>query len=96
MKDIERIFTDIIRSIKKNRSELTRLIRDQEKAAVSQAEGLLQQMEQEIADMRRRHAELEQLSHTDDHIQFLQVIKNLENNLNQCCDFTSFTGSLGN
>ncbi|XP_077104225.1 tripartite motif-containing protein 16-like [Siphateles boraxobius] len=72
VKDIKRIFTELIRSIKKTRSELTRLIRDQEKAAVSQAEGLLQRMEQEIADMRRRHAELEQLSHTDNHIQFLQ------------------------
>ncbi|XP_048025145.1 tripartite motif-containing protein 16-like [Megalobrama amblycephala] len=72
VKDSERIFTEIIRSIKGNRSEVTRLIRDQEKAAVSQAEGLLQRLEQEIADLRRRHAELEQLSHTDDHIHFLQ------------------------
>ncbi|XP_051726519.1 tripartite motif-containing protein 16-like [Ctenopharyngodon idella] len=72
VKDSERIFTELIRSIKRNRSEVTRLIRDQEKAAVSQAKGVLQRLEQEIAELRRRQAELEQLSHTDDHIHFLQ------------------------
>uniref|UniRef100_A0A671NNM2 Uncharacterized protein n=1 Tax=Sinocyclocheilus anshuiensis TaxID=1608454 RepID=A0A671NNM2_9TELE len=43
------------------------------KAAVSRAEGRLERLEQEINDLRRRDAELEQLSHTQDHIQFLQV-----------------------
>ncbi|KAG1969228.1 tripartite motif-containing protein [Pimephales promelas] len=68
----ERIFTELIRSIERRRSEVTRLIRDQEKAAVTRAEGLLQQLEQEIDDLKRRDAELEQLSHTDDHVYFLQ------------------------
>ncbi len=68
------IFSELIRSIKKNRSDVTRLIRDQERAVVSQAEGLLERLEQEIADLRRKNTELEQLKHTDDHIHFLQVI----------------------
>lgn len=68
------IFSELIRSIKKNRSDVTRLIRDEERAVVSQAEGLLERLEQEIADLRRKSAELEQLKHTDDHIHFLQVI----------------------
>ncbi|KAL0159719.1 hypothetical protein M9458_043450, partial [Cirrhinus mrigala] len=72
----ERIFTELIHSaIEKSWSELIRLIRDQEKAAVSRAEGQLEQLErleQEISDLRRRDTELEQLSHTQDHIQFLQ------------------------
>uniref|UniRef100_A0A672PBD9 E3 ubiquitin/ISG15 ligase TRIM25-like n=1 Tax=Sinocyclocheilus grahami TaxID=75366 RepID=A0A672PBD9_SINGR len=48
-----------------------------EKTAVSRAEGRLERLEQEINDLRRRAAELEQLSHTQDHSQFLQV-KDLE------------------
>ncbi|XP_073707058.1 tripartite motif-containing protein 16-like [Garra rufa] len=72
VKESEMIFSDLIRSIKKNRSDVTRLIRDQEKASVSRAEGLLERLEQEINDLRRRQAELEQLKHTDDHIHFLQ------------------------
>ncbi|KAK2903706.1 hypothetical protein Q8A67_008419 [Cirrhinus molitorella] len=57
--------------------ELIRLIRDQEKAAVSRTEGQLERLEQEINDLRRRDAELEQLSHTQDHIQFLQSFQSL-------------------
>ncbi|XP_073711596.1 E3 ubiquitin/ISG15 ligase TRIM25-like [Misgurnus anguillicaudatus] len=75
--DTERIFTQLITSIERRRSEVTQLIRDQEKAAVSEAEGLLKRLEQEIDDLRRRDAELEQLSHTDDHIHFLQSFQSL-------------------
>ncbi|KAJ8358316.1 hypothetical protein AAFF_G00014680, partial [Aldrovandia affinis] len=54
------------------RSEVKELIRDQEKAEVSRAEKLLERLEQEIAELRRRDAELEQLPHTEDDIHFLQ------------------------
>ncbi|XP_061084141.1 tripartite motif-containing protein 16-like [Conger conger] len=72
VEDSERIFTEMIRSIERRCSEVKELIRDQEKAEVSRAEGLLERLEQEIAELRRREAELEQLSHTEDHIHFLQ------------------------
>uniref|UniRef100_A0A673KQI9 Tripartite motif-containing protein 16-like n=1 Tax=Sinocyclocheilus rhinocerous TaxID=307959 RepID=A0A673KQI9_9TELE len=77
VEDSERIFTELIRSIERSRSELIRLIRDQEKTAVSRTEGRLERLEQEINDLRRRDAELEQLSHTQDHIQFLQSFQSL-------------------
>ncbi|XP_036374871.1 tripartite motif-containing protein 16-like [Megalops cyprinoides] len=77
VEDSERIFTELIRSIERRRSEVTELIRDQEKAAVSQAEGVMERLEQEIAELRRRYAELEQLSHTEDHIHFLQSYQSL-------------------
>ncbi len=73
MEDSERIFTELIRSIERSHSEVTQMIRDQEKAVVSQAEELMERLEQEIDDLRRRDAELEQLSQTHDHIHFLQV-----------------------
>ncbi|XP_042570863.1 tripartite motif-containing protein 16-like, partial [Cyprinus carpio] len=77
VEDSERIFTELIRYIERSRSELIRLIRDQEKTAVSRAEEQLERLEQEINDLRRRDAELEQLSHTQDHIQFLQSFQSL-------------------
>ncbi|XDV27913.1 hypothetical protein PO909_031358 [Leuciscus waleckii] len=77
VEDSERIFTKLIRSIERSRSEVTQLIRDQEKTAVSRAEERLERLEQEIEDLRRRDTELEQLSHTDDHIQFLQSFQSL-------------------
>uniref|UniRef100_A0A674CW58 Tripartite motif-containing protein 16-like n=1 Tax=Salmo trutta TaxID=8032 RepID=A0A674CW58_SALTR len=77
VEDSDRIFTELIHSIERRRSEVKELIRDQEKAQVSQADGLLEQLEQEIAELRRRNAELEQLSHTEDHIHFLQSYQSL-------------------
>ncbi|XP_051746606.1 tripartite motif-containing protein 16-like [Ctenopharyngodon idella] len=77
VEDSERIFTELIRSIERSRSEVTQRIRDQEKTAVSRAEGRLERLEQEINDLRRRDAELEQLSHTQDHIHFLKSFQSL-------------------
>ncbi|KAJ8245120.1 hypothetical protein GJAV_G00274990 [Gymnothorax javanicus] len=77
VEDSERIFTELIRSIERRRSEVKELIRDQEKAEVSRAEGLLERLEQEIAELRRRDVELEQLSHIEDHIHFLQSCQSL-------------------
>ncbi|XP_055769540.1 E3 ubiquitin/ISG15 ligase TRIM25-like isoform X1 [Salvelinus fontinalis] len=75
VEDSDQIFTELIRSIERRSSEVKELIRAQEKAQVSQAEGLLEQLKQEIAELRKRSTELEQLSHTEDHIHFLQVTK---------------------
>ncbi|XP_056600311.1 tripartite motif-containing protein 16-like isoform X2 [Triplophysa dalaica] len=77
VEDSERIFIELIRSIERHRSEVTKLIRAQEQAAVSQAESLWQQLHQEIVDLKRRNTELEQLSHTDNLIQFLQSFQSV-------------------
>ncbi|KAK2900634.1 hypothetical protein Q8A67_008749 [Cirrhinus molitorella] len=71
VEDSERIYTELIRSIERSRSEVTQLIRDQEKVLLSQSEGVLEQLKEEIDDLRKRDAELEQFSHTG-HIHFLQ------------------------
>ncbi|XP_072566838.1 E3 ubiquitin/ISG15 ligase TRIM25-like [Paramormyrops kingsleyae] len=68
----ERIFTEMISSIERTRSKVTELIRDQEKAAVSQVEDYMERVEQEINELKRRHSEMEQLSRIQDHIHFLQ------------------------
>ncbi|XP_024269297.1 tripartite motif-containing protein 16 isoform X1 [Oncorhynchus tshawytscha] len=73
----EKIFNELIRSIEGRRTEVKELIRAQEKANVSRAEELLKQLEQEVAELKRREAELEQLSHTEDHIHFLQSFQSL-------------------
>ncbi|XP_042570779.1 SAFB-like transcription modulator [Cyprinus carpio] len=91
VEDSERIFTELIHYIERSRSELKRLIRDQEKTAVIRAEERLERLEQELNDLRRRDAELEQLSHTQDHIQFLQVTQIYNNRVRVdlsrfCCD----------
>ncbi|XP_072548523.1 E3 ubiquitin/ISG15 ligase TRIM25-like isoform X2 [Salminus brasiliensis] len=68
----EKIFTELIHSIEKKRSEVTKLIRAQEKTELREAEELLEKLEQQISDLKRRNDELNQLSQTEDHISFLQ------------------------
>ncbi|XP_049335182.1 E3 ubiquitin/ISG15 ligase TRIM25-like isoform X5 [Astyanax mexicanus] len=46
-------------------------------AVKSAAEELLEQLEQEITDLKKRNTELEQLSHTEDHIHFFQSFESL-------------------
>nr|XP_055059019.1 tripartite motif-containing protein 16-like [Misgurnus anguillicaudatus] len=77
VEESEGIFTELIHSIERLRSQVTQLIRDQEETAVSRAEGLLKQLEQEMSDLRKKDAELKQLSYIDDHIQFLQSFQSL-------------------
>ncbi|XP_063052830.1 E3 ubiquitin/ISG15 ligase TRIM25-like [Engraulis encrasicolus] len=73
----DQMFDDIIRSVERRRSEVTELIRAQEKAEVSRAEELLQQVEQEISELKKRVAEMEQLSDTQDHIHFLKNVASI-------------------
>lgn len=73
MEESERIFTELIDSVERRRSEMKELIVAQEYTAVSQAEGLMERLEQEIAELKMRGIELEKLAHTEDHIHFLEV-----------------------
>ncbi|KAI4871307.1 hypothetical protein NFI96_007662 [Prochilodus magdalenae] len=75
--DSERICTKLIRSIERRHCEVKELVRSEERAALAQAEGQLESLELQIEDHRRRENELEQLSHTEDHIHFLQKCKTL-------------------
>uniref|UniRef100_A0A3P8ZQP8 Uncharacterized protein n=1 Tax=Esox lucius TaxID=8010 RepID=A0A3P8ZQP8_ESOLU len=77
VEDSEKIFTELIRSIERRRSEVKELIRAQEKTQMCQAEGLLEKLKQDIADLRKRSTELEQLKHTEDPIHFLQSYQSL-------------------
>ncbi|MCJ8742941.1 hypothetical protein PDJAM_G00088100 [Pangasius djambal] len=77
VEDSEIIFTEMISFMEKKHSEVMELIRAQEKAELSRAERLLEQLEQEITDLKRRVTELEQISHTHDHIHFLQSFQSL-------------------
>ncbi|KAI5614196.1 finTRIM family, member 14 [Silurus asotus] len=73
--DNEKIFNEMISSLVKRRSEVTEMIRVQEKAELSRAEQHLKHLVQEITDLQRRVSDLEQLSHTPDYIHFLQLQK---------------------
>lgn len=73
LEENERIFTELLLSIERKHNEVKEMIRSHEKTTVTRAEILLNRLEEEITLLRKRHTDLEKLSHTDDHIHFLQV-----------------------
>ncbi|KAL1249276.1 hypothetical protein QQF64_020281, partial [Cirrhinus molitorella] len=75
------VFTDLIRSIERCQSELLKMMEEQQKAAEKQAEDLIKELQQEITDLKRRNSELEQLSHTDDHLHLIQMYSTLYSSL---------------
>ncbi|XP_058254203.1 zinc-binding protein A33-like isoform X2 [Hemibagrus wyckioides] len=70
--DSVEVFTSLIRSIERSQAELLEMMDEKQKAAEKQAEGLIKELEQEIEELKKRDAELEQLSLTDDHLHLLQ------------------------
>ncbi|KAM9718979.1 tripartite motif-containing protein 16-like [Menidia menidia] len=71
VKDSEKTFTELIRLIQKRRSDVEQQVRSQQQTAVRGVKELQQELQQEITELQRKDAELQQLSHTEDHIQFL-------------------------
>uniref|UniRef100_A0A3Q3E0J8 RING-type domain-containing protein n=1 Tax=Labrus bergylta TaxID=56723 RepID=A0A3Q3E0J8_9LABR len=67
----EKIFTEMIRLMEKRRSDVKQQVRSQQQTEVSRVRELQEKLEQEITELKRRDAELEKLSHTQDHNQFL-------------------------
>ncbi|XP_077074123.1 E3 ubiquitin-protein ligase TRIM21-like [Siphateles boraxobius] len=65
------IFNVLIGYIEKCRSDRMEMIEEQQKAAEKQAEDLIKELQQEIT-------ELEQLSHTDDHLRLIQMCSSLD------------------
>ncbi|XP_030250496.1 E3 ubiquitin/ISG15 ligase TRIM25-like [Sparus aurata] len=67
----KKIFTQLIRLIKKKRSAVKQQVRSQQETEVSRVKELQEKLEQEITELKRKDAELKKLSHTEDYNQFL-------------------------
>ncbi|XP_034534249.1 tripartite motif-containing protein 16-like [Notolabrus celidotus] len=66
------MFTELIRLMKKRRSDVKQQVRSQQETEVSRVKEFQEKLEQEITELKRRDAELQKLAHTEDHNQFLQ------------------------
>ncbi|XP_030262557.1 tripartite motif-containing protein 16-like [Sparus aurata] len=71
VEDSEKMFSELIRLIQKRSSDVKQQVRLQQKTKVTDVRELQEKLEQEITELKRRDAELEKLSHTEDHNQFL-------------------------
>ncbi|XP_054876226.1 tripartite motif-containing protein 16-like [Poeciliopsis prolifica] len=71
VEDSEKIFTELIRLLQERSSDVKQQIRSQQETEVSRVKDVQEKLQQEITELKRKNAELEQLSHTEDHTQFL-------------------------
>ncbi|XP_028828237.1 zinc-binding protein A33-like [Denticeps clupeoides] len=71
------VFTALLRSIERSQAELLEVMEEEQRAAERQAEGLIKDLQQEITELQRRDSELENISHTEDHLQLLQIYPTL-------------------
>ncbi|XP_069026224.1 tripartite motif-containing protein 16-like [Embiotoca jacksoni] len=67
----EKLFTQLMSLLKKRSRDVKQEVRSQQETQVSRVKELQEKLEQEIAELKRKDAELEQLSHTEDHNEFL-------------------------
>ncbi|KAF3698842.1 E3 ubiquitin-protein ligase TRIM21 [Channa argus] len=72
-----RIFTIVIQTAEKGLNELIEKIEERQKLAEEQADGLIQELEQEISALTKRVSDMQQLLHTEDHLDFLQSFANV-------------------
>ncbi|XP_051955059.1 tripartite motif-containing protein 16-like protein isoform X1 [Xyrauchen texanus] len=77
VEDTERLFTELIKSIETLCSEMTEMIKVKEQAELDEAHGFMEKLEQEIAELKRRDAEYDMLSHLEDKTQFLKRYESL-------------------
>ncbi|XP_029994836.1 tripartite motif-containing protein 16-like protein isoform X2 [Sphaeramia orbicularis] len=67
----DRILTEQIRLMEERRCDVKKQIRSQQETEVSRVKELESKLEQEITELRRKDEEMDKLSHTHDHNQFL-------------------------
>ncbi|XP_030292190.1 zinc finger protein RFP-like [Sparus aurata] len=72
-----RLFTALMDSVQIGMNELIETIEEQQRLIERQAEGFIKELEQEISELKKRNTELEQLSHSEDHLLLLQCFSSL-------------------
>ncbi|CAL8377187.1 unnamed protein product [Boreogadus saida] len=76
--DRVQVLTTLTRCIEKWQDDLNQMVKERLKSTEKQAEDLIKELEQEIEDLTNRSSEVKQLSHTKDHLHFLQAFISLK------------------
>lgn len=67
------IFSNLLLFMERKQAQLMELIQRKQAAAELRAERLITELQLEITELERKRSEIEQLSHTEDHLHLLQV-----------------------
>ncbi|XP_031601311.2 zinc finger protein RFP-like [Oreochromis aureus] len=72
------VLTALMESVERRLKELIKEIEDKQETTEKQAEGVIKDLEQEISELMERSSEVEQLSHSEDHLHLLQSFSSLK------------------
>ncbi|KAF4088784.1 hypothetical protein AMELA_G00058600 [Ameiurus melas] len=75
--NIVEIFSALMHCIERSQAELLKVMEEKQKAAERQAEEFIKHLQCEVTELKRRNTELEQISHTEDHLHLLQIYLSL-------------------
>uniref|UniRef100_A0A8C5A7F0 B box-type domain-containing protein n=2 Tax=Gadus morhua TaxID=8049 RepID=A0A8C5A7F0_GADMO len=73
-----KVLTALICCVEKCRDDFNQTVKEKLKSTEKQAEDLIKELEQEIEDLTNRSSEVNQLSHTEDHLHFLEAFRSLK------------------
>nr|XP_040019819.1 nuclear factor 7, ovary-like [Gasterosteus aculeatus aculeatus]XP_040019820.1 nuclear factor 7, ovary-like [Gasterosteus aculeatus aculeatus] len=71
------VFSALKESVERSQAELIDTIKEKQRKKQKQAEGFIIKLEQEISELKKRSTEVEQLSHSEDHLHLLQSFRTL-------------------
>uniref|UniRef100_A0A3P8UDF5 Bloodthirsty-related gene family, member 2 n=1 Tax=Amphiprion percula TaxID=161767 RepID=A0A3P8UDF5_AMPPE len=67
-----RIFTVLMQTAERDLNELIEMIEERQKRTEEEADRYITELDQEVSELMKRHAEVQQLSRTEDHLHLLQ------------------------
>lgn len=78
MKNCDRLFSSLTRSVEESREEVMLELRDRQKGAERRSERLIGELQRESTELQGRNTDLEELLNSEDHLHLLQVSPNLK------------------
>nr|XP_033478839.1 nuclear factor 7, ovary-like isoform X2 [Epinephelus lanceolatus] len=72
-----RVFTELKKFVEESMNEVIKEIEEKQKTKQKQADDIIKELEQEISELKKRSAEVEQLSRSEDHLHLLQSFSSL-------------------
>ncbi|XP_056272699.1 E3 ubiquitin-protein ligase TRIM21-like [Pseudoliparis swirei] len=72
------VLTALKETVERSQAELILTIKEKHRNTEKQAEGFIQELEQEICELEKRSTEVEQLSRSEDHLHLLQSLRTLK------------------
>uniref|UniRef100_A0A8C5BJX2 Uncharacterized protein n=1 Tax=Gadus morhua TaxID=8049 RepID=A0A8C5BJX2_GADMO len=72
------VFTALVGCVEKGRDDFNQTVQEKLKSTVKRAKDLIKVLEQEIEDLTDRSSEVKRLSHTEDHLHFLQTFRSMK------------------